>query len=509
MLKSHLRTKLDEMPGSLSIIRRLDPIVLLMLSILAVASPPQVLMAPVRALTSQGLSTAPPSFPSVTMTTVGGGFETSVAVNPKNPMNVIVTGCCVEPSSENDSFGIASVSSDGGRTWRNTNSTFTYVSSVVKSGWGFADPVGTFDADGTAYIGTVLFTATGDYLFKSTDNGNTFTLSSPFFKTSDDLLDYQTGAIVHLCQSETEQDFPAVIADPYGTSPYKNNVYVYVRVAAQIDPYTCFFGQAFERSTDGGKTWGAGVWFGGPYSGIASDFSLSNSRGMAVAPDGTFFLTGPTSRGALVLKTTDGGASFQREMVHLAPIQPNDVEVAAVSSSNIFVVFYGGDPVNGFHLYSVFSVDGGSIWSSPARIDDVISPDRSHVASAGGPDMWDFSLSPRTGRLDVAWFDNRYNGGNYTLADLYYSYSFDGLSWVPNVRLTPDGPYFVCTRSAGRGCTFNGNDFMWVASSYTRDGSRVYIAASMGKVPCSDFSTALYTRFVTIALSPVLQHRST
>jgi hypothetical protein len=321
--------------------------------------------------------------------------------------------------------------------------------------------------------------------------------------------------MVHPCQSgpDTERDFPAVIADPYNTSPYRNNVYVLVRDGAEIHPnagdFSCAYGEVFERSTDGGKTWGSGVWLGpngidflGPFG---SDFSLSDNRGMAVAPDGTIFLAGigfcHTVSGVvsnvLVLRSTDGGLSFQEICVD-APIGVVQVEVAAASATHIYVMIFGGGETGYDHLYSVVSHDGGSSWSALARVDDVTSPDIQHVTLAGGLDMWDLSLSQQNGRLDVAWFDYRNYGGNYTLADIYYSYSYDGLSWAPNIRATPQGPYYMCTQGSNA-CDNNGNDYMWVASSYGADSNKAYIAASLGKVfPCTGACAALYTRLVTI-----------
>jgi len=456
------------------------------------------------------------SVPSINMTTVRAGYEASIAVNPTNPLNLIVSGGGVGGDS-GDHWGVASVSSDGGRSWRFGNASFSYILSRVKSGWGFADPVATFNARGDAYVGTID-NGTMEWLFKSTDGGNSFLLTSPFLKMNDSLLFYNNNRTVHPCNQNRGpfRDYPAVIADPYSTSPYRNNVYVLVRTAAQIDPAICAWGVALERSTDGGETWGSGTWFAQTQISL-----LSDNRGMAVAPDGSVFLAGIggsclfltqcLSRNCLttennvgiVLKSTDGGASFSHPIcaVDDPHIGLEAVEVAATSASNIYVVYLGDNETlapNVFHLYSEVSHDGGSSWSSIARIDDVTSPDSGHVASAGaGPFMWDFSMSPQTGRLDVAWFDNRNQGVSYTVADIYYSYSYDAKAWATNIRTTPDGPYYMCTQSTNF-CLGTGNDFMWVASSYTPGNDKAYIVASLGKAPCDYLCSALLTRFVTV-----------
>lgn len=468
----------------------------LLLTALAGMSAVTVVIASPKDLTIQAAVQIPQLVPSVNMSLIGRGLETSVVVNPTNPSNMIVTG-------GQSGQGVARVSSDGGRSWSIANASFAYVDSVVKTGWIFIDPVGTFDADGNAYVGTID-NGTMDWLFKSTDGGNSFLLTSPFLTLGDDLLVYPTGAIVHPCNQGLPpyRDYPAVIADPYPTSPLRNNVYVLVRTGARLNPTTCEFGTAFERSTDGGKTWGSGMWLGPSYFG--SDFALSDNRGMAVAPDGTVFLSGLGYCGALgdaaVLKSTNGGGSFQEICPSIPTIGVNSVEVAAVSANTVYVVVYG-DNGTGERLYSVVSRDGGRSWSPIARIDDITTPDYVHVANQVNS-MWDLSISQQTGRLDVGWLDWRNNRGNYTLADMYYSYSYDGISWAKNIRLTPQGPYYYCTISSPTNCTGTGNDFMWVTSSYSTSGDTAYIVASLGKAACVSSCFSLLTRFVTVTFPP-------
>src|SRR5438876_9188495 len=397
------------------------------------------------------------SSPSVNMTTIGRGLETSVAVNPTNPSNVIVTGTGI---FDGDHGGFVYVSFDGGRTWRFGNTSLSYISSVIRGGWVLFDPVGTFSASGDAYVGTLQYGIAGspvNSLFKSTDGGNSFLLTGPFLKMNDSLLFYNNNRMVHPCNQDRGpfRDYPAVIADPYSNSPYRNNVYVLVRTAAQVSPTRCEWGTAFERSIDGGKTWDSGTWF----SSYQLEF-LSDNRGMAVAPDGTVFLAGVggsclyTSNCpwlnclltdhnlGIVFKSSDGGGSFSRPIcaVDDLHVSLDSVEVVAASASNIYVVYLGDNATIApdiLHLYSEVSHDGGSSWSSIARVDDVTSPDRGHVASAGaGPSLWDLSLSPQTGRLDLALFDDRNQGGNHTLAAVYYSYSYDAIAWETDIRTT-------------------------------------------------------------------------
>ena len=493
-----------------------ESIVVLLLTLLTISSVSAaqaigVVSSPRRELTMQASQQTSVSVPSINMTTVRAGYEAGVAVNPADPSNIIVSGPAV-----GNPAAVAAVSFDGGTSWRFGNAS-SCLGCIVKSAYGFVDPVASFDSNGDAYVGTID-NGTMEWLFKSTDGGNSFLLTSPFLKMNDSLLFYNNNRMVHPCNQDRGpfRDYPAVVADPYSNSPYRNNVYVLVRTAAQVSPTRCEWGTAFERSIDGGKTWDSGTWF----SSYQLEF-LSDNRGMAVAPDGTVFLAGVggsclyTSNCpwlnclltdhnlGIVFKSSDGGGSFSRPIcaVDDLHVSLDSVEVVAASASNIYVVYLGDNATIApdiLHLYSEVSHDGGSSWSSIARVDDVTSPDRGHVASAGaGPSMWDLSLSPQTGRLDLAWFDDRNQGGNYTLADVYYSYSYDAISWATNIRATPDGPYYMCTESTNF-CLGTGNDFMWVVSSYAPGSDKAYIVASLGKADCGPLCSALLTRFVTV-----------
>jgi PKD repeat protein len=431
-----------------------------------------------------------------------------VAVNPTNPSNMIVT--FGTGTTIGDNVEIAHVSNDGGNTWRMANTSLSYEYSVLRPSWTFYDAVATFDANGNAYVGTVDNAWTNaSYLFKSTDGGDSFKLTSPFLKTSDNLVNYGNGSIVHACNQPFPpgRDYPAVIADPYSGSPYRNNVYVFDRTSVFLNGSCRDFGFAFERSSDGGSTWGSGTWF---RSALAS--FLSDNRGMAVAPDGTLFLAGlgPScgARCVVVFRSVDGGSSFQELSVNIPQISLGVVEVVAASATTLYLLIFGTNgSLAGYHLYSIVSHDGGVSWSTLVRIDDGTNPNggATGVAANAHP-MWDLSLSQRSGRLDVAWFDYRNNPpaptGNWTLADIYYSYSYDGISWASNLRVT-QGPYYYCINNSGGACSGAGNDFMWITSPDTPGLDRAYIVASLGATACGNTCTdgTLYTRFVTVTFS--------
>jgi len=86
----------------------------------------------------------------------------------------------------------------------------------------------------------------------------------------------------------------------------------------------------------------------------------------------------------------------------------------------------GIDPLD---VHFVRSTDGGLTFSDPVRVND--DPDT-------GAWQWfgTMSVAPN-GRIDVIWNDTRNGPGAYD-SELFYSYSGDGgLSWSPNVALSP------------------------------------------------------------------------
>lgn len=465
----------------------------------------QTVHGPSTTIQTSPLNSSSPPAPSVNMTTIGNGLETSVAVNPTNPLNLVSTaGPGYGGFDGYGNFGVARVSSDGGQTWGWGNANADYVTSAAHGSSVYTmDQVASFDASGNVYVAS-LWSYNGYppiWLFKSTDGGNSYLLTNAFLKSGDTFLYYGNGTTVLACGGV---DFTGVIADGYSSSPFRNNVYVMTAAGALLNG-VCYSGILFIRSTDGGITWTSGTWFDSSYIG-----QLSANRGITVAPDGTIFIVGatggpicpPVGGTVQVLKSTDGGNSFVA--AGCAVIDPGLIvhyaEVAAADSNTTYVVFYGQNTRDStWHLWSVVSFDGGLSWSSRARIDDITSPDASHVASACCLPMWDFSLSQQPRRLDVAWLDNRNGGGNRSFADVYYSYSLDGKSWSTNLRATPQGPYFICTLSDPSCNPRNtGNDFMWVASV----GYTTYIVASMTSTYCTSYCIPLVDKLVTVTYPP-------
>ena len=200
-------------------------------------------------------------------------------------------------------------------------------------------------------------------------------------------------------------------------------------------------GGLFNRSTDGGITWG-------------SPISIPNSARWGTLDVG--------SNHNLFFGGNNGGSSFwcMRSSNANLPGTPTFDQVTTVNMGGSLVggninpggltgqqflwVDRSGGPTNN-NIYSLASVrppgysngsdvkiagstDGGVSFSPAVRINDDATTNKWHWFGT-------FSVAP-DGRLDAVWFDTRNDPGNL-LSQLFYSYSTDGgVSWAPNVAVS-------------------------------------------------------------------------
>ena len=88
----------------------------------------------------------------------------------------------------------------------------------------------------------------------------------------------------------------------------------------------------------------------------------------------------------------------------------------------------GPDPLD---VHFSRSEDHGRSWSTSVRVNDDPLGANAHQWFAT------FSVAP-TGRIDAVWNDTRNSNGDATISQLFYSYSYDsGRTWAPNIAVTP------------------------------------------------------------------------
>jgi hypothetical protein len=330
--------------------------------------------------------------------------ECSVAVNPRDPKNVIVSyqqavgdGSDHYPDTRDD--GHVAWSADGGKTWTIAPGT------TDKRYQKWFDAMVTFDLHGhafVAYIGMDQITMTtheGEFVRRSLDGGRTW--EAPIT-----LIDHPGG------HEKLMDHFPNIVADNDPGSPHAGSLYeVWDRILADGGEEIIFV-----RSTDDGKTWSA------PRA--ISKHPVRLAHTMAVGHDGAIYvmyaLEGGNEDEIWLEVSHDGGQTFD------APLPVTRTKANAIKSKvryvdvnnfpraggwplmamdprgsgRLFVVW--GDFRNGDRdIFATTSTDGGHTWTPPVRVnDDPISNGRDQVME------W-LAVDPTDGAAYVIFYDRR------------------------------------------------------------------------------------------------------
>ncbi|PIV33040.1 MAG: hypothetical protein COS34_09900, partial [Lysobacterales bacterium CG02_land_8_20_14_3_00_62_12] len=347
------------------------------------------------------------------MTTPAGASESAVAVNPVNT-NLVIAGTN-GPGAGQKMWR----SSDGGVTW----------GAAISLASTCCDPTVGWSPDGTiAYAGalsSVVGGGTNVLFYRSTNNGSTWTLA-------------KTLSTAHASDKEY------LSVDMYATSPNKGNIYM-----AWHDGNV----QQFSRSTDTGLTWSATQVIDSASRGIGSDL-MSDKNG------NVYFVFPTTSGGSnaktiRVVKSTNGGASFQAGVTAAALNADFDFPIPAMETRRAFVyVSAQADTSNGAFANSLYityndtstlennttasanhsvvkvlrSRDGGATWASSTAHStaDISTVDRFNP----------WMSVDQTGRVFVIYYDTRHSSGR-SGTDIYYTVSTDGgVTFGTAVRLT-------------------------------------------------------------------------
>lgn len=305
---------------------------------------------------------------------------------------------------------VARNTTDGGLNWTVSNP--SYHSSTC------CDPWSTYTGSGVLIYGSGV---TGQYTYRSTDNGATWGL--PVLSVSGN-------------------DRNHVSAEYTGTGPYANYVY------AAITPGN------FGRSTDEGLTWN-------------TTFSPSNTQPgayIAVGPNDTVnggCVVYVTNTGTTAARTynfyssTNGGLNFtlkssqnfvgyigtlntqSRFVINGARTAPHPK--IAMDNSNgpyrgrLYLVYATNAPAGNGSKPDVFlrySTDQGATFSSAIRVNDNANPELS--------DQWfpEIYCERTTGKLYIHFYDDRNDPVNYGV-DVYATYTTDGgNTFAPNQRIT-------------------------------------------------------------------------
>lgn len=210
-------------------------------------------------------------------------------------------------------------------------------------------------------------------------------------------------------------------------------------------------GRQFNRSTDGGATWGNPVNI--PNSPIWGTLDVDTN--------GNVFIGGVNAKTRQVWCTRSSNARLAGVTPTFDRATPvslgGDIEsdqlinpVGLLGQISLVVDRSGGNTNNNIYMLAsvrrfgassgsdvmiVRSTDGGLSFSAPRRVnDDPINQNKWHWLAS-------LSVAPN-GRLDAVWLDTR-NAANNTDSQLFYSYSKDGgTTWSTNVAVSePFNPF--------------------------------------------------------------------
>jgi hypothetical protein len=351
-----------------------------------------------------GQSYGPITFgPNVNVTNKPGAqSETSVAVDPTNPMHVL--------ESVNDLTNTAAVyeSTDGGATWANSNLTTN----------------GSF-----CYDTWLAFNLAGD-AFTS-------------FECSDQRIAYKLhGSMTWVATTFTiAGSFPdrdMVTVDNAPNSPYFGSVYIgYDDNGASNTPYVLY-------SRDGKTSWSRSAAIPHPNPTIGVN--------VATAPDGTVYAAWEDyGTGKLYAsKSTDGGATFSSPVVvttyrinttgffiFIPPqnsrgILPYPMTAVAPSGAHhagrYYVSYTDKDPATAnTNIYVRHSDDGGATWSPETKVDD----DTNHAYHFHEQ----IAVAP-SGQVEICFYDTRRDPTSRK-TDRFESISYNGAhTFVLNRRYT-------------------------------------------------------------------------
>ncbi len=342
--------------------------------------------------------------------------EVSIAINPANPLNLA--------AGANINYYYYSM--NGGLTWTQGRLSSSY------GVWG--DPVVTYDANGNLYFGHLSNPPSPGYWIdrivvqKSTNGGQT----------------WNNGVGIGFTPPKN-QDKEWLIAD-WTNSPYRNNVYM---GWTEFDSY----GSSgvldstrilFSRTTDAGASWSTPVRISDKGGNCIDEDETVEGAVPAVGPNGEVYLAWSGPLGIMFDKSTDGGSTWGTDV--FVTSQPggwdyaipgiyraNGLPITACDISNspyrgnVYVQWT--DQRNGTSNTDAFiikSTDGGTTWGNVVRVNDDTTTRHQFFS-------W-MTVDPMTGVVYVCFYDRRNTTGNST--DFFVAKSTDGGETFTNFKVS-------------------------------------------------------------------------
>ena len=351
--------------------------------------------------------------------------EVSIAINPKNPDNMVAasfqTGQPPKPRAGSYHY----VTVDGGKTWKTVPTPNT---KNLTQG----DDVIAFGNDGVAYHAHLSFAGIRMVRPVRAENGMIVNVSKDGGYTWTD----GTAAVNHENTVTPFEDKPGLAVDNAPASRWKGNVYL---AWTRFDVY----GSAnpehrsqiyFTHSNDHGQTFSMPFRISDTGGDCLDSDNTVEGAVPAVGPNGEIYVVWAGPLGLVLDKSMDGGLTFGKDQV-IGNIpggwdfdveglgRANGMPVTGVDLSNgpnkgtLYVNWIdarNGDP----DVFVMSSGNGGQTWSSPVRVnDDAVKNGKVQFFT------W-MAVDPVDGSINVIFYDRREAAGTGTRLTL--ARSIDG-----------------------------------------------------------------------------------
>jgi hypothetical protein len=361
----------------------------------------------------------------------GEGFpqnETTIAVNPTDPRNVI--GGANDYEIGVDTISGVYVSFDGGRTWPASRH-LPDVQSVDRDTLASGDPAVAFDSEGTAYYAVINFARSScdSYITvsRSTAEGLNWTMPAPNPSAGSGITPGD-GVVAHNggdadCQFFHDKEYLGAGPRPDGVPLVPGTDPDHVSRDRLYVTWTLYdFGPAGDSFVE---------------SPIVVSYSDDQGRHWSVSQP----IHGSADFCSAQFGDQDGN-SCDEDQFSTPVVDPRDGTVY-VSFENYNV----SDPLRN-QVLVVKSSDGGQTWAPPVKVDDVFDGPEAYPICLGnqtlddmcariGSSLGNIDINAKTGQLYVTWFDNRNGSAADTNADVFVSTSRDGAAtWGEPVNIT-------------------------------------------------------------------------
>ncbi|MCW8805517.1 MAG: T9SS type A sorting domain-containing protein [Ignavibacteriaceae bacterium] len=356
-------------------------------------------------------------YPNILVDGNGSPEEVAIAINPLNP-DILAAGANI------DNFYR---SINGGLTWTETN--------LVSNNLGvWGDPVVLFDSLGNLYYAHLSNPISGWWIDrivvqKSTNSG----------------LTWNDGVGIGQGIQPQAQDKPWLAVD-HTQSPYRGNLYV---TWTEFDDYGTSNPSdssriKFSKSTDQGETWSTAITISDVSGDCVDSDNTDEGAVPCVGPNGEIYVAWAGPVGLVFDKSTDGGQTWGTD-IFVSDIPGGwDFDVSGINRCNglpITMCDIGNSPYNGY-IYVVWSdqrngatdtdifmsrsTNGGTTWSSAIKVNDDNTTRQQFF-------VWS-TIDYSTGHLWFVFYDRRNTTGAAT--DVFVAKSIDGGTTFENFKVS-------------------------------------------------------------------------